>query len=340
MEMVENTSMDMDHNNKKAKSKRIPFYDVLKGFAIFIVAFEHCILTLNPSIKSSYISNAIQLIQMPLFIGISGFFFYSSLKKYSFAEIIRKKFNHLYLPSLCWGIIGTGVIFCFKIVAGKELVLSYFISSVFTGMWFLTALFILSTIGAVLYFFMRKYFFLIWCLIFGIIYFIENVWMINEIKFLLPFFVIAIFFRNTNLQKLPFWLFLISAILYIGSIKIYNWDFTLYSMGKSNIYSWEYLYMTGVRIIGGLSGIICSIFLCKYISQISRLNDILCYIGKMTLPIYVIHQKFLLLPKILKYHTDNWSMIFASTILILGLSILLYKLMKYRIIRKYLFGEI
>ncbi len=340
MDMAGSINMGMENKeNYINETKRIQYYDVLKGFAIFIVAFGHCMLTFNPDIKESYISNAIQLIQMPLFIAISGFFFNSTLKKYELTEIFKRKFNHLYRPSLCWGIIGASLMLFYKMAAGKELDLSYFITSIFTGMWFLTALFILSVIGAILYNYIRAYFFLAWWLIFGIIYFINHVWMINEIKFLLPFFVMAIFFRDIQRQQPPLWLFLISTILYIGFIKIYDWEFTLYSMEKNNTVSWKYFYINCIRIIGGWSGIICIIYLCKLISQVAVLNNILSYIGKMTLPIYVIHQNFLLIPKFLHYKTDNWIIIFTTTIVILTLSIIAYKIIKGKTLRKYLFGE-
>lgn len=319
---------------------RISFYDVLKGFAIWIVAFEHCFLALDHNAQNTYLSNAIQLIQMPLFMVISGYFFYPSIKKYSFGENLKRKFRHLYVPSLSWGIIGSCAMFVFKIINHKEIDINYFVCSVFTGMWFLTTLFILSTIGAFFYEYLRKYFFRAWIFLFLVLYFIPNTWMVNEVKFLLPFFVLAIFFRNYDWQHVPFWLFVLSVIFWGGTSYVYDWGFTLYTMDQTEILTWEYLYKTIIRIVGGLSGIICILYLFRFIKNIKCLNNLLLYVGGVTLPIYVLHQNFLLIPILLNYSTENKVVIFVMSLLIIGISILCYKILRHKFFRSYLFGEL
>lgn len=319
--------------------ERIKFYDILKGLAIWIVAFEHSLLAMDPIAHDSTLSNAIQLIQMPLFIAISGYFFYPSIAKNTFMGNLKKKFKHLYLPSLCWGIIGACMMLAFKIITHKEIDVSYFVYLVFTGMWFLTALFLLSVIGAILYEYLRKYFYTAWFFVFTILYFIPSAWMINEIKFLLPFFVMAIFCSKWNWQSVPVWLFVLSFILFFVAVNIYDWSFTLYSMGDMHILTWEFLYKTIVRLIGGISGIVCMLYLNKYIVRIKYLNASLLYIGGVTLPIYVLHQKFLMSSTILNYHTNNLFIICMVSVIIILLSILSYKILRHKFFRKYLFGE-
>lgn len=320
--------------------ERIKFYDILKGEAIWIVAFEHSLLALDSVARDSILSNAIQLIQMPLFVAISGFFFYPSITKNSFTGNLKRKFLHLYLPSLCWGIIGACMMFTFKIMTHKEIDVDYLPYLVFTGMWFLTALFILSVIGLFLYRFIRDYFFMGWVVVFVILYFTPSLWMVNEVKFLLPFFVTAIFLRRYDWQQIPLWLFITSLFFYGGALYVYNWNFTLYSMSATDVFlSWEYLYMTIVRVVGGISGIISVLYLSKYIEKSNIVSKCFSYIGGITLPIYVLHQKFLLPLNLLNYETDNLSIIFITSIVIVFFSVFAYKLMKHKFFRWYLFGE-
>lgn len=320
--------------------ERINYYDILKGETIWIVAFEHCLLNLDPMAYNSILSNLIQLIQMPLFIAISGLFFFPSISKNPLSVNLKRKFMHLYLPSLCWGVIGACMMFVLKIITHKEIDIGYLIYLIFTGMWFLTALFFLSVIGIFLYRFVRNYFFICWIVIFIILYFAPPIWMVNEVKFLLPFFVIAIYLRKYDWQHVPLWLLVISLFLFGSSLYVYNWNFTLYSMNKTDIFTYEYLYMTIVRIVGGVAGIICFLYLSECVGKLHFLSNIFSYIGKVTLPIYVLHQKFLLPLRILNYETNNLFIIFIISIIIVLFSVLVYKIMKQKFFRMYLFGEI
>lgn len=318
---------------------RITFYDNLKGLAIWIVAFEHCFIALDPNACDSYLSNAIQLVQMPLFIAISGFFFYPSMGKYPFKENLQRKFRHLYIPSLSWGIIGSCLMLVYKLINNKEIEAGYFLDSIFTGMWFLTTLFFLSVIGAFLYRYICNYFFLAWVVIYCIFYFTPPLWIVNEVEFLLPFFVAGIFFRKYDWKHVPLWLFVLSFILFIIAIYVYDWSFTLYTMNETPILTWTYFYKTLVRVIGGTSGIICILYLCKYIEKLKYFDVCLCYVGGITLPIYVLHQNFLLPLNIWSYNTDNLFIVFVTSIVIVFFSVFAYKLMKHKFFRKYLFGE-
>lgn len=319
---------------------RITFYDVLKGFAIWVVAFEHSFIALDPNACDSYLSNAIQLVQMPLFIAISGFFFYPSIRKHSFKENLQRKFWHLYIPSLSWGIIGACLMLVYKLINSKDIEVGYFIYLIFTGMWFLTALFFLSVIGIFLYRFVRNHFFLAWAFVYSILYFTSPLWMVNEVKFLLPFFVAGIFFSKYDWKHVPLWLFSLSSILFMITIYVYDWSFTLYTMNENSILTWTYFYKTLVRVIGGTSGIICILYVCKYIGKIRYLNSFLMYLGGVTLPIYVLHQNFIDILKFFKYETKNIAIIFIVSVIIIELSIFLYKMMKCQLFKVCLFGEV
>lgn len=129
------------------------------------------------------------------------------------------------------------------------------------------------------------------------------------------------------------------ACFFLMAVNIYDWDYTLYAMSDIPVMTWKILYKAIVRLIGGISGIICMLYLCKYIVKIKYLNACLLYAGGVTLPIYVLHQKFLVFSTVLNYHTNNLFIISMISVIIILLSILLYKMLRYKFFRKFLFGE-
>ena len=88
---------------------RIAYFDILKGIAIFLVVLGHCLQIFTPNWQENKIALSIYMFHMPLFIFISGYFFYPSVKKIPLKEFIVKKFIRLYLPSLFWGLFNTPI---------------------------------------------------------------------------------------------------------------------------------------------------------------------------------------------------------------------------------------
>lgn len=81
-------------------------FDNLKGFAIILVIFGHA---LQYVIGTEYaydniLYRLIYSFHMPLFMMISGFFFYNSLSR-SFVEVFKSKFIFILLPCLIWSLV-------------------------------------------------------------------------------------------------------------------------------------------------------------------------------------------------------------------------------------------
>lgn len=93
---------------------RNTYFDVLKGIAIIIVVYGHCLQTFYPNWTDSIMGRTIVTFHMPLFMLISGYFFYPSVLRADLQSFMKKRFMHLYLPSLMWGVFS-----CFLIGGGK-----------------------------------------------------------------------------------------------------------------------------------------------------------------------------------------------------------------------------
>lgn len=228
-----------------------------------------------------------------------------------------------------------------KLLKHSELDAVYFLNLLFTGLWFLTTLFVLTVIGSLIYHLFKtsSCFYLSWLAIWAILYLLPDVWIFNQLEFLCPFYVMGIAARNIDLQKLRA-VWLIFAVLLFGlCYSRYSFDCSMYSMGWDCL-SKEYLYNTCLRIAGGISGIIVSVYLAKLLARMPLGMKMLANVGMMTLPIYVLHQKFLLANVLLKYTTGNVFICTIVSVLLMAITIYAYKILrKNKYIALFLFGE-
>ena len=81
------------------QSNRDVSLDILKGFAIFCVVIGHCLQYLSNPGLSSWLAKGIYFFHMPLFMFISGYFYYKSLKHHTIQDVIVSKVKTLLLPS-------------------------------------------------------------------------------------------------------------------------------------------------------------------------------------------------------------------------------------------------
>lgn len=92
-------------NKEIASNPRIIAFDILKFFAIFLVVWGHSIHQfLSSDGSSNQVYRLIYSFHMSLFMMISGYFSFSSLKK-RFYEFVVRKFLQLIYPCFVWGAI-------------------------------------------------------------------------------------------------------------------------------------------------------------------------------------------------------------------------------------------
>lgn len=122
------------------KIERLPFFDFLKMFAMFMVLWGHCIQHLQTGeVWNEPMHKFIYSFHLPLFMMIAGFFSLSSFKL-SFMDVLKKKGSQLILPCITWGIILYGVIAVMNSCFGAKLSYSPFFVF-FQHFWFLKSLF-------------------------------------------------------------------------------------------------------------------------------------------------------------------------------------------------------
>lgn len=139
-------------------SQRNNTLDILRGFAVILMVFGHCIQYGNGTelIKSNgffdnTIFSLIYSFHMPLFMILSGYLFYYTVRKlHSHKEFIINRFQRIMLPIIGWQTIHY-IIFGIDTIVNKRpttpLTFIYFyVRSWFRDIWFLLALLYCSII--------------------------------------------------------------------------------------------------------------------------------------------------------------------------------------------------
>lgn len=84
---MEDIPLNMQVTNSKSRNI---YFDILKGIAIILVAYGHVLQTFNSNWESSIIGKTIYAFHMPLFMLISRYFFYPSVKKTLYTSILAQ----------------------------------------------------------------------------------------------------------------------------------------------------------------------------------------------------------------------------------------------------------
>lgn len=319
---------------------RDKYYDIVKGIAIILVTYAHCIQTFSPNYHTDTLFLTIIAFHMPLFMMISGKFFLHSLSKNTLTDFIQKRFIRLYLPSLSWGLIGSLLIGGGKILKHSDIDISFFITNTFTGMWFLTILFFLSAVGAVIEKKSKGYNLFCWLLLFVIITVMPEFWMRKELLFMMPFFVCAIYYSKYDWNKIPSYIAFTSFAIFIMAFQHYSFKDSMYQM-TDQWQTFNYHRSFILRFILGLTGSVNVLWICSHIRKFEKLTSMLISLGVTTLPIYVIHQKFLLPFVVTNFHYANIAIYILGTITIIALSLMVYKtFVKNKHCKLLLFGEL
>lgn len=261
-------------------------FDFIKGVLIILVVVGHVIQGLYgidvPDVWENPLFNVIYTFHMPLFIFISGYFFYHSLKS-PLSSLIKKKFLRLIVPSFVW----SSLIFIIWWACYDDTRTLYKVYVIYKTYWYLICIFLLS----VFFHFYMNYkwlrFVLIFCYALSIVYYDNIPWPILKdcqvIRQSLIFFLGILYMQNYNK---------INVLVK----KKYCYIITVDSMAIFFVrFCWGINMMNYPPIIRIFDGITCSLFaflLLKTIYMKCR-NTSLCKglikCGEKSLSIYLIH---------------------------------------------------
>ena len=304
----------------KTITNRIDWIDSLRGFAILLVIIGHLIqFNYYTSIEND-IFNVIYSFHMPLFFFISGVCASYSKEIKNFDELWKyglKKFLQLIVPSITWTIL-------IPLFFAKDLEILLKTDSI-SSFWFLNVLFAVYIIWGI-YLYMeykipnRKYViigtFILWC-----IFFVIDFKRISLMYFAL--FAFGYFYHSTQISILK------NKYLPSTLIVVFLLCCGMFEYGTNIISQANRIWMEFPL------SVIASILLAEFFKSINKgkLYNILNYIGKYTLGIYLCHFIFIHIKGLhyIETTTDKLSqfiILFAISILIAFGCILIQKIIE------------
>jgi len=318
--------------------KRNEFLDILKGIAIILVVVGHCIQYgsgYNYMTNSLYFSNfAFKLIysfHMPLFMLISGYLFYYSIKKYSFKSNLINRLKTTIVPIVSYTLI------CYILNKSLDFDVEIFLNNMFSNLWYLWAVFWCSVIVLIVER-VRKIKNIIYVLIYFIMFFVPNIYNFHLYCFMYVFFILGFLFNKYNLKQYFKYrlrsVSIISIIIFIILFVFYDINSYIYVSGYNimNENGFTQIFINIYRSIIGLFGSVFLISTTKMILLKTNLKfKILSYIGKNSLAIYIISSLIFvyLFPRFNVYIDNlNYIIIFMETIFVIILSLLLNFIIK------------
>lgn len=308
--------------------------DNIRGVAIFLVVWGHSIQFLGGN-EFDFFENKVFAVlysfHMPLFMFVSGYLFTNTPKKRRTYEILKSKFHELVIPIIIWSAIFTIAFYGRRVLTGINvenilyLVKMYikFLPIYLWFFWTVYACMLLTTILAKSFGDIRWTFLLATLLLFAI----PDFSLLIYVKYLFPYFIAGYFYKHYSKQiaKYRSVLVLISGIIFIYGVTIWNTDYYIYNTGMSlnaGDHISEKFQIIAVRYIMGFVGTFLFITILRSFQEF-RTNFWLSKIGINTYGIYILQTPLVhLFRKIIKLDTDKfflYNFLYTPTLSIIAI---------------------
>lgn len=329
--------------------------DILKGIAIILVILGHTIQYtkgeeyLNKGyFYYNYLFTFIYSFHMPLFMMISGWLFYFSIKKYNIKNLIINKFQTIIIPVITWTLL---VDLIFMILNKDIPSVIGIILDILNGFWFFWAVFYCS-LGLIIGNKVFKDNFLFHIIVIIILIILPNIFNKDLFGYMYPYFVTG-YYLNKQKEKIKISKIIYLPILLLYFIMLVCWDrkFYIYTSWL-NIYKNEdifnQIYIDIYRWIIGFLGCILIYGVVKSLYnkfKKAKIFYVLSFTGCFTMGIYIfnIYISTYLLIKCSLFNAFNefvYTVVcILISIVITFISLIIVILMKQiKVLKKFLFG--
>jgi len=331
-------------------NKRDILPDILKGFAIIMVVFGHCIQEGNGADFSNnmlYFDDPVYWFvysfHMPLFALIAGYYAYFSIEKADINNtkwtLLLRRFLTYFIPVFVWtlfevireALINTRLGY---LNYTPVLFIKLFFRRIIVNHWFLWSMIICFVLVWIIHFYFADNL-IIYGLIYLSLFFIPDAYNLHAYKFLLPFYVVSYYvnlfehsdkypkiktaccfcinyYKNNKLLSL-----IILFVLFAGLFTVYRREALIYVGGyriTKNIW-WQMLAIDLYRTAIGFAG---SLFWISLFDNIRILFKnytfpVLSAFGRYSLGVYLISGYTTIL--IMRKYTDPYSCSFPRVLL-------------------------
>ena len=328
---------------------RNEYLDIVKGIAIILMIFAHCIVSGNGDFFlkkelfwDDILFKIIYSFHMPLFALVSGYLYYFTVEKYSFEKILIKKIKSFLHPIVIFGIYR--YLLTKKSLLFNDIALSKvydFVFFLFDGYWFLWSILFITIIVL----FINKFFNdnLKVSIVFFLLTLIIPTRVLSLRIFLYPFFVGGYFFCKHHkmidrIKRNIIYILGTSLVIFTCLLFLYKKNTYIYISGMTiinpilNISSFEQIYIDLFRIIIGFVGSIFTLSMIYEIYCLTKNKKIwkyFSYIGKNSLKFYCFQEiliVFFLKPYTINFQ-KNYINNFIETIIVILICIFLDKIL-------------
>ena len=291
--------------------KRNEKIDVLRGWAIILVVFGHCMeyasghefFSVN-GIYNNLIFKVIYSFRMPLFACISGWLFGSTIEKYASFDIIRRKAESLIIPIASWITLWMLLNAGLSIIRGNidfaAWVKGWF-GMFLTNFWFLWAIFVCMLLVVVVHHFFGDNIGIYLLSIAGMLVIPDSEVFAGGgagTKFLYPFFVSVYLMRihKVDLAEKVYRYKVIICIAFIVLLGLYQFDTYIYVSGFDIYGNLSWVQYIGYDLqrygIGCAGSTIMLLVVWKFYRQ-NLIHKIISAIGRESIGIYILSSKII-----------------------------------------------
>lgn len=293
------------------KEERDLFTDFLKGFAVILVVWGHAIQYCYGGTEEFYENPLFKFIysfHMPLFMIISGYLCYHSVKKYSYEQFFVKRLKGIVVPFFIFGFlcaVAGNINNLYDFLSFKG-VYNFFNYILYIGYWFLFAVFVCSMIMVLIeksfsLYHTENRIFKILLYILAIVcgaYVCSVLPYENQTLYMYPYFVIGFLYFKFK-DKIPDMfkrIFgMISIIAFIVMLFFFRREHYIYITGmflpepsKGFAQIPIDLFRYGIGLFGSISVIFVLRMLNKILSK--KIVNIFVVIGKYSLQFYLLQR--------------------------------------------------
>lgn len=320
------------------EKKKNAFIDYVKGIAILLVLVGHCIqygsgasFLENGEYWNNIVMKVIYSFHMPLFVAVSGYLFWFSVKNHGMVNSIKSRIVRLVPVCFTWAIILSLVDFTKGEFAGVKHTAYYFL----TDFWFLWAIIFSTVCVALIELFHNKfgggYAAVAAVLLMGAFILTPDMLWSHAYKFVAPYFIGGYYYAKNQKN----WLKSnvvggVSTLLWAVLMLLYSKDSYIYTTGitifrKENI--GNQLGIDAYRYLVGIVGVIAVIWILKKLyaviasreeSWVTSGRSMIEYMGRNSITYYILSTYLFawIMPKITKNFTFNIISILVETFVV------------------------
>ncbi|WP_315273381.1 acyltransferase family protein [Prevotella histicola] len=236
------------------KNERNIYIDVVKGIAIILVVYGHCIEYYSKEyiydnfFYSDIVHKIIYSFHMPLFMVIIGYLFSGTIERYSFPCVLQSRFTKLLLPIFIWNSLFLLIQNFINLLEGRRICsLGEGIWSYFNALWFLWAIFYCSMIVLCVSRWLHDNIY-VYIALWIVMLFIPGIYGINLYVYMYPFFVVGYLWNKHHIMGKFKKLFSTKVSIYLLSTLL----FLLYVVLCVHYTVHDYIYISGSGILKGL----------------------------------------------------------------------------------------